>query len=187
MPSNRPLIVGGSAIALLTLAGVAAAQSPGAGSELGFGTRIGIRFAVALVVNLLLGGAAVALGPRYTAKRIGEIRSDPGAAFVWGLLVSIGVPIALALLAITIIGLVVAIPSILLLAAIGIAGSAIAVVWIGSTLVGDGDRPDGKAAVVGALVLAVAAAIPVLGNLLTSIVSLFGTGVVGRGLYESWR
>lgn len=187
MPSTRLLAYSGSTVALFALTGIAAAQSPGPGAELGFGTRIGIRFAVAFVVNLLLAGAAVTLGPRYTSLRVEDVRSDPGSAFLWGLLVSIGVPIALALLAITIVGLLVAVPGFVVLAIVGIVGNAVTVIWVGSAIAGDAGRPDGTAAAVGALVLAIVWSIPVLGNFVSSVVSLLGTGVVGRALYESWR
>lgn len=39
----------------------------------------------------------------------------------------------------------------------------------------------------GAIVLGVPAAIPVLGDFVTSVTTLFGTGVVERSLYESWH
>jgi hypothetical protein len=84
---------------------------------------------------LLLGGLAVLLGPNYVRKRIEEIRERPGEAVVWGLIVTIAVPLALILLAITIIGLLVTIPGLLLVAVVG----------------------------------------------------LFGTGVVGKRLYDSWQ
>lgn len=185
MPSIRPLVRVGTAIAALALVGLAAAQSPNAGSELGFGTRFGIRFVVALVVYLLLGGALVALGPRYARKTVNELRVEPGVAFGWGLLVGIGVPIALVLVALTIIGLIVAIPGLIVLALVDVVGNAVTVVWLGSSLTGD-DSLGGKAVAAGALVLAVPASIPVLGNLLTTLLGFFGLGVVSRGIYESW-
>lgn len=190
MPSTRllaraPVALAGVAFAVLALSGVAVAQTPTAGRGLGLGTRIGIRFVVSLVFNLLLAGALVGLGPRYATETVDAIRDDPGAAFGWGLLVGIGVPILLALLAITIIGLVVAIPGFLLLAVVGIVGNAVAIVWVG-TLLGDG-RVGGTAAAVGALAVAIPASIPVLGNLVTSVIGFFGIGVVGRSLYVSWK
>lgn len=192
MPSIRPLArlfargsgaLASLALGVLPLAGVAAAQPSNPGSELGFGAR----FAIVAIVQFLLAGGLVALSPRYATKMVNEIRDDPAEAFGWGLLVGIGVPIVLALLAITIIGLVVAIPGSILLAFVGLVGNAVAIVWLGTVLTGTDGGVGGKAAAVGAVVLAVPAAIPVLGRLVTTVVGFFGLGVVGRALYASWR
>jgi MFS family permease len=149
--------------------------------------ELGARFVGAFLGQLLLGGLAVLLGPKYVRKRISDIRDRPGEAFLWGLIVTIPIPIVLVLIAITIIGLVVTIPGLILVAVVGLVGNAVSIVWIGSLLTATNDRVGGKEALLGAVVLAVPAAIPVLGNFVTSIVGLFGTGVVGKTLYESWR
>ena len=185
MPSARSLAGGSGTLAVLAFTGLAAAQSPSAGTELGLTARIGIRFAVALVVNLLLAGALVGFSPEYAAETVAELRADPASAFGWGLLVGIGVPIGLALLAITIIGLLVVIPAALVLVIVGLVGSAVSIVWVGTVLTGDGI--DARTAAVGALAVAVPTSIPVLGDLVSSLVGFFGLGVVGRRLYRSWR
>ncbi|WP_435064929.1 hypothetical protein [Halobaculum sp. EA56] len=180
--------------ALCTLAfvaaavGVAAAQ-PGVNdprSSLDLGTRLAVSFGAGFVVNLLLGGALVALGPEYAARKLGEFRDDPAETVVWGLIVGVGVPIALAILAITIIGLVVAIPGVIVLAVVGIVGSAVMVGVVGSLLTG-GDDPGGSEVLVGALVLALVTAIPVLGGLINWVVGLPGIGMVGHDIYRSWK
>lgn len=186
MPSTRSLAAAGSVLAVLAFAGLTAAQSPSPGSEFGLGTGLAVRFGVAFVVNLVLAGLLVAFGPRYARRSVREIRDDPGSAFVWGLLVGIGVPIVLVLLAITIVGLIVAIPGLIVLAVLGVVGTAVTIVWVGDSLTGGRDAAGGTAVVVGAATLAVAAAIPVLGNLIVTVLGCFGLGVVGRGLYETW-
>lgn len=187
MPSDRspPLARVGVALAFgaVALVGTAAAQSRNPAPELGFGAR----FAASFVINLLFGGALVALGPRYARKTVGDLREDPGGAFVWGLLLGIGVPILLFLLAITIIGLIVVIPAGIVLAVVGIVGAAVTVVWIGDLLLSGREGLGGAAVVVGALALAVPYAIPILGDLVATIVGFFGLGAVGRGLYEWWQ
>ena len=187
MPSRRSLAPGVAALAVLCLSGVAAAQSPNAGTGLGLGARIAIRFVTALVVSLLLGGGLVALAPDYADSMVAALREDPGGAFGWGLVAGLVVPILLALLAATIIGLIVTIPGLILLFFLGIAGNAVSVVWLGTVLAGDGDAIGGRAIGVGALAFALLAALPVLGNFLTSVVGLFGLGVVSRDLYRSRR
>ncbi|MEF8855978.1 MAG: hypothetical protein V5A16_01005 [Haloplanus sp.] len=185
MPSIRPLTCGLSVAAACSLAGVVAAQ-PEMGSDIGLGARVAIRFGVVLIVNLLLGGGLLLLAPEYARRMVAEIRDDAGAAFLWGLLVGIALPIALVLLAITIIGLLIAIPGLIALFFVGLVGNAVTICWLGTLLTGH-DDPDGTAVGVGALVLALVGAIPVLGNLVTTLAGFFGLGVVGRDLYTSWR
>lgn len=185
MPSIRPLAFGSSVVAACSLAGVAAAQ-PEMGSNLGLGTRVALRFGVVLVINLVLGGAIYLLAPDYVRRMVAAIRDDAGTAFLWGLLTGIAVPIALVLIALTIIGLLITIPGLIALFFVGLIGNAVTICWIG-TLLTEGDAPDGTAVGVGAVVLAVVGAIPILGNLATTLVGFFGLGVVGRDLYTSWR
>ena len=185
MPSIRPLSLGASVAAACSLAGVAVAQ-PEMGSELGLATRIGLRFGVVLVINLVLGGALLGVAPGYARRMVAAVRDDAGTAFLWGLLVGIAVPIALVLIAITIIGLLVTIPGLIALFFVGLVGNAVTICWVGTLLTGR-DEPDGTAVGVGAAVLAVVGAIPLLGNLVTTLLGFLGLGVVGRDLYTSWQ
>ncbi|WP_435069204.1 hypothetical protein [Haloplanus sp. C73] len=185
MPSTRLLASIASAVAACSFAGVAVAQSP-MGSESELAVRLGLQFGVVFVLNLLLGGALLGLAPEYTQRMLDELRDDAGAAFLWGLLAGIAVPICLVLLAITIIGLVVTIPGILVLFVVGLVGNAVTICWLGSLIRGR-ESPDALSVVAGAFVLAVVGAIPVLGNLITTFVGFFGMGVVAEDLYASWR
>lgn len=185
MPSSRLPTLLVSVVAACSLAGVAAAQ-PEMGSEFGLGARVALRFVAVLVINLALGGALLLLTPAYARRMVAAIRDDTGGAFLWGLLVGIGVPIALVLIAITIIGLVVTIPGLIVLFFLGLIGNAVSICWIGGVLTGRAD-PDATAVGAGAVVLAVVGAIPVLGNLATTLLGFFGIGVVGRDLYTSWQ
>jgi hypothetical protein len=187
MPSTRTLGASLGLAGLLGATGLVAAQSPDPGAGLDFGVQIGLRFVAALVINLLLGGALVAFGPRYAREAVGDLRDDPISAFGWGLVFGIGAPIALVLIGITIVGLIVTIPGLLVLAVLGILGNAVSVVWVGSLLTSDGGDVGGSAAVVGAAAFAALTAIPLLGSLLSSILGLCGLGVAGRGLYVDWR
>lgn len=186
MPSARTLVRASAALAALAFVGTVTAQSPN-DPGLGLGAQLGIRLVVGLVVYLLLGGALVALGPRYATEMRNEIRDDPVVAFGWGLVMSILVPIALVVLAITVIGLIVAIPGFLLLIPIGLVGTAVTVVTLGSAIRGEQGEVSGTAALIGAVVLGVLFAIPVLGNFITTVATMFGTGMVGKSLYVSWR
>ncbi len=187
MPSPRTLTgtVGGL-VAVLAVSGVAAAQSPSPAAELGLGTRIGIRFAIGLLVNLLFGGLLVVIGPQYARECVAEIHENPVEAFGWGLLVSIGGLIALFVLAITIVGLIVAIPGAIVLSFVGLVGSAVSIVWVGDALTGSRGSAGGKSVGVGSVALALLFAVPLLGDLLLTLVGWFGTGVVGHRLYRHW-
>ncbi|MFC7096141.1 hypothetical protein [Halobaculum marinum] len=188
MPSTRTLARAVGACTALALVGVAAAQSgfehPQTGLD--FGASIAVNFAAGLVVNLLLGGVLVVANPGYAAEKLDEFRSDPGETVVWGLIVGIGVPIVLVVLAATLIGLIVAIPGMLVLAGVGILGSAVVVVLVGSAITKD-DRPGGTDVVLGALVLSLLTAIPLVGGLINWAVTLPGIGVVGHDLYRAWE
>lgn len=187
MPSKRTLAGLGSLVAVVGFSGIAAAQSPTAGTGLGLPARLGIRLAVSFVVYLVLGGACGALGPEYTTSRVREIQDDPGSAFGWGFIVGLLVPIGLVLLAITIIGLIVTIPGLIVLGIFQLIGFGVTVVWLGNTVAGTRDGSVGaKDAVVGAVVLALPFAIPVVGQLLVNLIGWFGLGVVGRNVYENW-
>ncbi|PSQ19476.1 hypothetical protein BRD00_01635 [Halobacteriales archaeon QS_8_69_26] len=184
MNTIRSLSRGGGLLALLALPGVVAAQS-GAGGQLGLGSRIAVRFAVGLVINLVLAGALLAFAPRYARERVADVNDGPGEAFVWGLAVSIGVPVLLVLLAITVIGLVVAIPGVVALAVVGLVGNAVTILWVGDLLTGVRSDPGLTALGIGALVMAVLGSIPVLGNLLVTLAGTLGIGAVGLNLYRS--
>ena len=185
MPSTRLLAPVASAVAACLFAGVAVAQSP-MGSESDFAVRIGIQFGVAFLINLVLGGALLGLAPEYTERMLTELRDDIGAAFLWGLLAGIAVPIALVLLAITIIGLIITIPGLLVIFVLGIVGNAVTICWLGS-LLRKQEMPDMLSVAAAAFVLALVSAIPVVGSLISTLVGFFGLGVVAEDLYTSWR
>lgn len=185
MRALRSTLALGSAAGLVGLAGVAAAQSsvsqPGAG--LGLGTRIVIRFVVTAVLNLLVGALGYAIAPEYVRRSVENIRQDAGAAVGWGLLMGLVVPIVLGLLAVTVIGLLITIPGIVVLFVIGLVGSAVTVNWVG-TWIGADTQPSMKGAAIGALLMGAMYAIPLLGDLLLWVVSLFGLGIVSKQLYD---
>lgn len=187
MPSRRVLAPAGGLVALLALSSVAVAQGPSPGAELDIGMRVGIRFVVSFVVSVVLGGGLIAFGPRYANGIVSDLHEDPITAFGWGLLVGIGVPIALFLIALTIIGLLVTIPGLIVLFVLGVVGNAVTVVWIGDLLSGADVELNGRTVLIGALTLAVLAAVPVLGDFVVAVLEFVGLGAVSRRLYGSWR
>jgi len=71
------------------------------------------------------------------------------------------------------------------LAILGLVGNAVTVLWLGGLAAGTPDSPDLVAVGAGALLLSIAGAVPVLGNLLVSLVTAVGLGAVGRHLYRT--
>lgn len=143
---------------------------------------------VANFIGSLLGYLAVAgwmilAGRRYGRERVADPRDDPAVALGWGLAAGVAAPIALAVLAATVVGLVVAIPGFVVLLVGSVVGAGVTVLWVGSGLTGD--RPDGRAALLGVTVLAGVNTIPVVGGLATTVTGLFGLGTVTRRLYRS--
>ncbi|WP_416839811.1 hypothetical protein [Haloferax sp. DFSO52] len=172
-------------LGLVALAGVASAQSYESASQISPIFRAGLSFAI----DILVGGVLVAALPTYTRETLAEIRDDPGGSFLWGLLVGIGGLIALIVLAITVIGLIVAIPGFLLFIVLSVAGGAIATVFLGSTvtrLLSDSRQSLGLSLVIGALIAATFSVIPLIGGLVLFVVDTIGLGVVGRNVYRSW-
>lgn len=176
------------AVSLPPLVGVAAGQPTDPRPPFGGGVGLGLRFVGGVVVNLLLGGALLALAPDYSRRTLSSIRSDTGEAVVWGLIAAIAVPIAIVVLAITVIGLIVAIPAAIVMAVVGLVGWAVTVLLVGSAATG-GDSGDlgGAELLIGAAVLGLVGAIPAIGGLITWLVGLPGLGAVTLDCYRSWK
>lgn len=166
---------------------VASAQTAEAIREFGLFPTMGLRLVGGFLGNVLVGGLTVALAPAFTRERVRAIRDDPGSTFAWGLITGIGVPILLALLAITIIGLLIAIPGMLLLVPVGIAGTGVTVLWLGDVVCRATDAVGDHPLLVGSATVAVIYGVPFLGDFLISILTFLGLGSVGKALYESYR
>ncbi|POG57134.1 hypothetical protein [Haloferax marisrubri] len=182
-PRTRTALL--SLLGVLALAGTAAAQNFESAQQLSPVFRAGVSF----LVDLVVGGILVAAAPAYTRDAIAEIRDDPGGSFLWGLGVGIGGLIVLVLLAITIIGLLVAIPGFLAFILLGIVGGAVSTVLLGSLVTGtasSGPPPLGVSVAVGALIAAVLSLVPILGGVILFVVDTLGLGVIGRNLIRSW-
>lgn len=164
-----------------TLAVLAAAVSPAAAQswiDTGLDpiVAIPIQFAVALLVNLLLGGIVLGVAPDYTAKMADEVRRNPGGSFLVGLVANIAFLVAFVILFVTVIGVLIALPAAVILAVVGVAGTAAAVIALGAALTGD--RPGGSALLVGSLALALVGLVPIVGQLVQWLVSTAGLGAV---------
>jgi hypothetical protein len=190
VPSRRATIAGVGLASVLAFVGVASAQSVPTGS-VDAASRLSptIRAAITFLTDLVVGGILVAAAPRYTRTSIDKIRNEPGESFIWGLGLGIGGTIAIIILAITIIGLIVAIPAGIVLVILGVVGGAVSTVFLGTILgekVTGGTLSLAVALAIGAFTAAVLSVIPILGGLVMFVVDSFGLGIVGKQLYTSW-
>lgn len=156
----------------------------------------------AFVANLLLGAALLALFPRFSERVADRVAADPIRTGLVGLGVLVGVPLLLVAVAITIIGIPLALAGILLfllVAWIGLVYGRFALgTWLLSLVSGDRDasspsdpeaRSDSSnsrwiALVVGLVVGGGLALVPVVGGLLNLLIFLLGLGALTVVLYQ---
>lgn len=193
MPSTRHTLsaVGAAAATLFAFAFVLVGSEPVLAqsgftdprSSLSFAVRLGLRVLAAVVVNLVLGGLLVVFNPTYAERKVDQFEADPQQTVVWGLIVALGVPVALIALAITIVGLVLALPGAFVFAGVALVAAAVTVVLVGS-LAGEAPAASGRSLLVGALVVGLLTSIPLVGRLLGWLIGLPGVGLVGHDLYQ---
>lgn len=141
-----------------------------------------------LLANLLLGAILLALFPAFSARLAGRVSDEPAKTGGVGLLTLIGGPILLALVAITIIGIPLAVLGAI---AFGLAiwiGVVYGQYAVGAWVLRRAGRDDRWLALVAGLVgFAVLDLIPVLGGLLVFGALLLGLGALGLELRDSFR
>ena len=162
------------------------------GNDLALGPPTGIfttAFAVALFVgDLLLGAVLLRVAPRFADSAVDTIRAEPVSTGAVGLAAVLGTLVAVALLAVTIVGLPIA---------VGLLLSFLLFVWIariyGQYAVGSlalsrtgyGNRY--FALVVGVVGVTVLGIVPYLGTVVGIVVLGLGAGIVALGLRSLWR
>jgi hypothetical protein len=93
----------------------------------------------AFLTTLVVGGILVAVVPEYTERTMGIVLDEPVGAFLYGFLALLVVVVLTVLLAITIVGILLAIPLALVAYLVWAVGAAIAYLAIGDRLVGHDD------------------------------------------------
>lgn len=175
MPSTRLVTFVASLLTLLSVAGTAAAQPTPDAPQL----SPLLRLTIALAVNGAVGLVVVGVAPDYAENVVADIREHPVESFLWGLLAGIGGLVALVVLAITVIGLLVAIPGLFAYFLVAIVGGALGTVALGAVLVDTAtDSTLFVALVVGVVVSSVLSLVPVVGGLVNFVVSTVGMGAV---------
>ena len=130
----------------------------------------------AFLTTLVVGAILVALAPDYTTARMTAGVENPLGAFVYGILVFLFLALATFILAITLIGIIVALPLALLLYVLWALGSTIAFLAIADRLVGHEDGWT-KPLVVAAAING-GLAFTGIGGILAFVVGAVGFGVV---------
>lgn len=132
----------------------------------------------AFLTTLVVGAIMIAVAPAFTERMMIDVLADPVSAFVYGLLSLVGVAVLAFLLVITIVGIFVAVPLLLIAYLLWAVGSVIGYLAIAERLVG---RDDGwlkpllvAAGINGAL------ALTGIGGLVSLCVGAAGFGTVLR-------
>ena len=141
-----------------------------------------------LLVNLVLGAILLLVAPQFSAGVADRVRTDPLPAGGVGLLTVVGVPIALVLTAITIVGIPLTILGVFLFALALWIGSIYGAFAVGTWLLAMADRPNRWGALaLGLVLVALVGLIPFIGGLLVFVVLLLGLGGVVLSLYGRYQ
>ena len=141
-----------------------------------------------LLANLVLGVILLLAFPAFSARLAGRVATSPGKTGGVGLLTLFGTPIALVLIAVTIVGIPLAV---LGAAAFGL-GIWIAIVYgqyaVGAWVLRQTGRDDRWVALIGGLVgFAVLGLIPIFGGVFELLALLLGLGALMLGLRDSFQ
>lgn len=153
---------------------------PDGGPSVDVGTGLLGSAVGSFLTTLVVGGILIALAPAFTERTMDAVRAEPLSSFGYGILVFVALAVVMIVLAITVVGLLVAFPLLLLTSLLWAIGAAVAFLAIGECLVG---RDEGRLRplVVGAL-LNGALALTGIGGLVGLCVGAAGFGAVLKDL-----
>lgn len=158
---------------LLAVVPATVAAQPGAATE-SAQLPPTVQAAIGFGSTLLIGGLLLVMASDFVDQGVDLIHDEPGACFVWGLLVLIGFVGVTVLLALTVIGAILVIPLALGFFVVAVVGNA-----LGYLALFDGVVDSQKVALVaGAAVAGVTNLIPILGGLVGFVVGSLGVGAV---------
>ncbi|MFB6180194.1 MAG: hypothetical protein ABEI77_10775 [Halorientalis sp.] len=127
-------VVGAAIGTVTTLAGPAPGM-PGVDPAVGLaGSAVGT-----FLTTLVVGAIMIAIVPEYTESKMETVRNEPVGSFVYGVVSLLFVVLVAFVFAITIIGILVAIPFVFLAILVWAVGSAVAFLSIAERLVGHED------------------------------------------------
>lgn len=186
--NGRATIVGGARVGGDVVSSRAPQVDPGATVEgetktVRFSLRaLGILFWVAwwvavTVSLLILGMLLLALAPAAMAASYAVARAERGRAIGWGLLVAVALPVVSILVMLTVVGIPLGVIGLLSLALLYAMGYVVAALALGRMIV---KEPTSRflAFLAGLVILRVVGLIPVIGGLVTFVVSAYGVGAL---------
>lgn len=133
----------------------------------------------AVLTTLVVGAILVALAPEFTADRMDAVLADPVNAFVYGLVVLVALALVVFVLVISFVGILVAVPLVILSVVVWAVGATIGFLAIADRLVG---REDGwKKPLLVAAALNGALTVTGIGGILSFVVGAAGFGAVLEG------
>ncbi|MFB6360288.1 MAG: polymer-forming cytoskeletal protein [Halobacteriales archaeon] len=140
------------------------------------------------LVNLVLGAVLLLVFPGTSRRLASRLQDEPLSTGLYGLVALVGIPILLILMAITIIGIPLAVVGALLFALTLWVGSIYGRYTVGEWLVGYvGSEKRWLALVVGLVVIGLLSLVPFLGGLVEFLVLLLGLGGLGVLAVEAVR
>lgn len=126
------------------------------------------------IITLVIGGGWILLAEEYTIETTDRIHNDPVETFLYGLAITIALIVIIVGLAITIIGLLLAIPLVIVAAIGGLILAELGYLAVGRLV----DDEWAIALVVAIVVAAFAGGVPILGGLVGFVVSCMAFGAV---------
>jgi hypothetical protein len=177
-----PAVFAHSLLALALQFGPPGGPGGPGGVEVDVGTGLGGGAVGAFFTTLIVGGILVAVLPEYTEARMTDLVETPVGSFVYGLVCLVLLVLATFVLAVTIVGILVAVPLAILAGLVWAVGAAIGFLAIADRIVG---RADGWAKpLLVASLLNGGAALTGVGGLVSFAVGAAGFGAVLRNYLE---
>lgn len=151
---------------------------PGAGPQPGVGGSILGSAVGAFLTTLIVGGLLVTFAEDYTVRMMASLLEEAVDSFLWGIVALLALLVVAVLLVITIVGILVAIPLLIVAYVVWAVGVSVAFLAIGDRIVG---REDGwlKPLLVGAAING-GLTLTGIGAILTFVVGAAGFGAVMR-------
>ncbi|QFU83449.1 hypothetical protein [Natronorubrum aibiense] len=116
-----------------------AQADPGVNIDIGTADNLAGGAVGAFLTTLIVGAIMVAVAPAYTERMMADVLEEPVGSFIYGVLSLVAVLVLAFVFVITIVGILVAIPLVLVAYLLWAIGSVIAFLAIAERLIGRGD------------------------------------------------
>ncbi|MFB6174379.1 MAG: polymer-forming cytoskeletal protein [Candidatus Nanohalobium sp.] len=131
---------------------------------------------VGFVSKLIVGAVIIAILPGYTSRVSETVREEPGLTFIKGLIALIAIPVIAIIAAITIVGIPVAVLTLLAYATILWIATILGPYGIGQEIIGEGSK--WISLILGLAIFEILGLIPVIGWILQALIAITGLGAM---------